>query len=345
MSAAWVLVWLGASAPTLDQRLALESYELAHGLATRAPAAAPRTSVPYPEAVAKRVESGLETTRTLVGSLQDEEAKRSLLRTKSLLQKHPELPQAPWLMAECLRLEARLLSRTPDSAQAVWKLLLDANNLGGGRASGIDEADIAEVRGELPDAVEVRVDVPRGTRLDIDGARIAGRAEARQLSSGAHHVRLTRDGRHLYAAWLEVDEKTKRILLPVPQSERCTQADFVSARNQPEADQFESVSCDRWLMARPAPGPVRTGHIQVRSCEGKTCGGWIVWKANLQPDFAGPAQVFDHGPDWPDWATYVIVGATAVAVTGVVLWQLGTFDSAEPGKQKWVYQSPAALTF
>ena len=32
MSGAWVLVWLGASAPTLDQRLAIESYELANPL-------------------------------------------------------------------------------------------------------------------------------------------------------------------------------------------------------------------------------------------------------------------------------------------------------------------------
>ncbi|MCA9642260.1 MAG: hypothetical protein H6718_00640 [Polyangiaceae bacterium] len=345
MSGAWVLVWLGASAPTLDQRLAIESYELTHGIATRAPAAAPQSSVPYPAAVAKRVESGLETIRTLVGSLQDEEAKRALKQTKSLLRKHPELPQAPWLMAECLRLEARLQSRTPDSTETVWKLLLDANNLGGGRATGFDEAGIAEVSGELPWSARVRFDVPRGTRLDIDGTRVEGDARGSILSSGAHHVRLSRDGRHLYAAWLEVDDKTRQIPLPVPETERCTQADFVSARNQPEARKFESVSCDRWLMARPAPGPTRAGQIQVRSCEGELCSGWLVWKADLRPDFAGPPQVFDHDAGWPDWATYVIVGASALAVTGVVLWQLGTFDSAEPGKQKWVYEPPAALTF
>lgn len=346
MSAAWVLVWLGASTPTADQRLALESYELAHGLSTRTPTEASGVSIPYPERAARRVEAALEHARTLSGSLQDAEASAQVARAKHTLLRHPELPQAAWQMAETLRLEARLLARDPESRQAAEAALRAATILDGGRALGVDEAALSELDAALPPEVSFRVDLPSSATLSVDGAAPRASIKSISLPPGLHHVRVTRQRRQLYSAWVELTAQSATLPLPISSGERCSHDDFAALRRAPDdSGAIGSVSCERWLMARPAPGPARNGAIQVRRCEGSKCGAWVSWNPTLGVDFAGPAQGFDHDAGWPDWATYLIVGASAVAITSVVLWQLGTFESAEPGKKKWVYEAPLALTF
>ncbi|MCA9630534.1 MAG: hypothetical protein KC766_22840 [Myxococcales bacterium] len=346
MSAAWVLVWLGASAPTPHQHLALESYELAHGLATRKPSSAARAASPYPRRVATQVEAALERARTLSGSLQDTEARAQVGHAQRMLRRHPELPQAAWQMAECLRLEAQLLARTTETKSAAEAALRAATILDGGRTLGVDEAALGGLDSQPPSPIEFRVEIPPGAELSVDGAASVTRISRLRLAPGLHHVRVTRHDRPLHAAWVELSAETPNLPLPINPSERCSEDEFAALRRAPTAGaSLKSVGCERWLMARPLPGPTVGARVQVRRCSGSRCSAWVTWSPNLQLDYAGPAQEFDHEAGWPDWATYAIVGASALAITGVVLWQLGTFDSAEPGKKKWVYQAPAALSF
>ncbi len=348
MNPVWVLVWSSAASPTSAQQATLRSYATARWLAVRPPEPGAAKVTAYPEAAARRVESALDQARLHSASLQDSAALVALARAKQTLRATPSLPQAAWLMAECLRVEAEVRAReaapTSDqpTASALWQ---QADALDGGRAVGFGES-LPMAAEPLP-VQQVSIIGSEHADLYLDGSRLPATNGPRQLSlsRGLHHLRLLQAGAERWAAWVDAGPTTQRLVVPASPADRCSAQEFQALKRAP--DQIASralIRCERWLQARPAPGPAKPGAVQLRTCEASECGAWLVWEPGMGEIFSPPAQLIEASR-WPDWASYLLAGAGLAAVSGFVLWQAGAFDDPAQGRQGWVYRAPASLSF
>ncbi len=380
MSAAtWVLIWVGATSPTLAEQRALQDYAETRMIRLVPPSELPAPARPPSEQTAARVEQALTEARVLSSSLEHTAALEELTRAKELLLSAPHLPQAPWLMAECLRVEA--LARAAASPKVAATLWQEAALLDGGRPPAVGETiELGpQAEGDDQPARRITLRYDGQDQVFING-RLAPPPHRARVGAGPLHVRIAQDGREIWSAWLPVTKGAKRLELP-SRSAPCAPAVFDSARQMPDQRAVAAgVSCPRWVLARSAPGPTARragadvsganpsargpsaggalqgavsrpagglgaeGAVQLRSCEGSWCGGWVHWRASSRRVFI-PSAVPLEARGWPSWATYVLVGVGAVAATSFTLWRAGAFDAPAAGKRGWVYQPPNAASF
>lgn len=356
-TATWVLIWVGATSPTASEQRALQDYAETRMIRLVEPAKPQPPPAPSEQAV-ERVERALSEARVLSSSLEHAAAQEELTRAKELLLETPGLPQAPWLMAECLRLKALIHARSADSAGTARALWREAALLDGGRSLAVGEV--------IEDASDDLAAPERPTRrvtLDYDGpdqvfvnGRLARRPYRVEAGDGPVHVRIASGGQERWASWLTVPQGVKRLALPNPHSP-CEEGVFDSARKHPDRRGVAAgVGCPRWVLARSAPGPAvspqagakagaePSSSVQLRSCEGSWCGGWVRWRASSRRLFVPSAEPL-VAQEWPTWATYVLIGVGIVATTSFTLWQAGAFDAPAPGRRGWVYQPPTTASF
>jgi hypothetical protein len=169
-------------------------------------------------------------------------------------------------------------------------------------------------------------------RVYIDG-RIVSRSA--KLTNGEHHARVLRRGRAVYSGWITVTASSRSLALPVPAPHACGKDDLGTPRVTGDHVQVKSgILCPRWIAARPRTG----GGIEVATCSRSFCGPFMPWSRRSGSIYEGPPQPprKDDG-GLPTWAGWLIAGASAAAVTGVVLWRTGAFDGPEPGEEKWQF--------
>src|SRR5687768_10909269 len=105
MSKAIVLLWLGTGSPAAFDA-DLDGWARARFARLEAPPADAPEGLAYDEAIVQAAEESIEQARIAAASLDVATATKRLAETDELVRKHPELPQAAWLMAERLRVEA-----------------------------------------------------------------------------------------------------------------------------------------------------------------------------------------------------------------------------------------------
>lgn len=331
MTRAIVLIFLGQSPEAVEADL--ESWARARLVELRPPEAGEARELGYDADAAAAIEGELEAARLLFATLDDGTAHERLAQAERLLREHPELPQAPWLLAEKLDLQASAAERAGNAAEAE-RLRQRAALLEGKRSAPYAPGAPAEGRAEAP----------AGSLRQIDGLGPADtlywNAKASRpplrIAAGEHHARVVRGGRVVWAGFLNVAGDAKRIVLPVPSAPPCSTDDIGGARiARGKVIPPKGALCPAWAVATPAA----SGGVLVATCRGGNCGALLPWKASHGAVYQGPPQpAAERG--LPGWATAAIVGATAVVVGGVIAWRAGVFDEEDGGRPTWRFYGP-----
>jgi len=328
MSQTAVLVWLSASSVLPTFRADLDAYAHSRLLRLEAPrenAAAFRVSAYAPDVVAQ-IESLLEEARNAAASLEQSRALAGLQRAEHLLRDHPELPQSAWLMAEILEQSAEVENTAPDGADAATALRKRAAALEGPRAMPFSDR-VAPSDPEEPVVQAVIVEgLEPGDTLEWDGVPTPGTALA---AAGDHHARVARDGRLLWAGWVELRAGELRVRLPIPETVPCSPDDvgrgyFATGRALAPVH----ARCDSYVLARARTG----GGIEAALCERELCGKVVIWEHLHERAAAATA------PQKSKWPYVLAASAGALAVTGLSLWRAGVFDRDQPTtRETWVF--------
>lgn len=321
-----VFLWISAapaSAPLPAQLDALRDYGAARGLAFVPLGSAPGRptgGAGYDDrdaALVDRLEAELEQARTALSALEEQAAGQLLTRVEAELFAHPHLPQAAFLMAECLALQERAAEAEEEPYAAELRARRAA--LEGPRAAAFGEASGASGASATGATVDI-VGLDASDELEIDGQALAGARRA-ALVPGLHHVRVLRGGRPVFAAFHELAAEQAQLALQVPELRPCSYDDLRSVNREAMAQGGSppaGVACRRWALARPEPGGVG-----VALCKGASCGPFVHWQRRAEP---GPFVPLVDRSRLPTWAGFAIAGAGAALATGLVLWQSGALE-------------------
>jgi hypothetical protein len=276
----------------------------------------------------ERIEALFDATQSALGSLDAGEASQSLAEAERLVQAHPELPQAAWLLAECHRLRAELLAARDFAAARA--LAARAMVLEGPRAAPFREGTSADIDpgSATPLSVDVRGLAPND-RLEWD-------AEARkspvQTGAGQHQLRVLRGERVVWASWVSLGAAASELALNLPPVPACSADDLGGTMDGERGPAAPSqVLCSEWAVARTTQGK-----LELALCRGARCGDWYAAPAPAAPPFAPPAQVLTRA-GFPRWASYTIASVGAAAVFGAVLLEAGVFGSTGDTRERWRY--------
>jgi hypothetical protein len=289
-------------------------------------------------ALVDQLEAELEQARTALSALEETNASARLQKVESDLLAHPHLPQASFLMAECLALQANA-ARDENAARAA---ALDARRLAleGPRASAFGEAFTT-----LPAPTNITLEVqglgPRD-ELELDGVRLTPGVERITLAPGLHHARVWRADRLVFATFSLLSPEQTAYTLDVPRVIPCS-ADDLERVPRAGADGGSGVpagiACEHWARVRESgPG------IAVSMCAHSRCGPFLDWQRRATAPFA-PITV--QGRRLPAWAGFAIAGASVLVASSVVLWQAGAFERGRPGAANWEFGglNPQGLRF
>lgn len=316
-------------------------------------------------ATVAHIEDLLERARVARDSLDDAAASALIAEACSALAARPDLPQAPWLLADVAHIAAALATDASDLRRALEHAraaqLLEgsrsASSAGGPRpGSGAGSDDELEAGGgvsgsgaQAPDAERSprRADAgtherllrgPRaGDRLYWNGAPLAPTEHEEwriALEPGLHHARVLRGRQAAWVGWVDVTESVDAIELPVPAPAPCS-ADDLRPMLSPGAD--TTVRCDRWVAARPAaplPGATSAHAIEIAWCHRSQCGPFERW-----PKAAAPPGALAATPEEADggipWWGYALIG-TAVSATAAIL-ILSVAQRERHEQPVWIY--------
>ncbi|HYQ26547.1 MAG TPA: hypothetical protein VER04_04985, partial [Polyangiaceae bacterium] len=324
-----VLVWLSATSVLPTFRADLDAFAHSRLLRLEAPRenAAPyelATSAYAPDAVAQ-IESSLEEARNAAAALEQSRAQSALERAEQVLREHPELPQSAWLMAEIFEQSAELESTAPEGTDSANAQRLRRAVLEGPRAAPFSDRVPERALNPVPTQRLSVEGLEPGDTLEWDGVA----SEPTVVTApGEHHARVARDGRLLWAGWLQVARDAQGVRLPVPETVACSTDDighghFAAGR----AIAASHARCESYVLARARPG----GGIEAAWCERDRCGKVVIWD---RARAAAPVAT-QHKTIWP-YAVAASVGA--LAITSIALWQAGVFDRADPGTHEvWVF--------
>jgi hypothetical protein len=282
------------------------------------------------------LEGELEQARTALSALEESSASVRLHQVEAELLAHPHLPQASFLMAECLALQARA-ARAGSPARAD-ELERQRAALEGRRAPAFGETFASPA---APARVTIELHgLDPGDELELDGDQQTTPVTRITLSPGLHHLRVWRAGRPIFAKFTPVTAGQTALALDVPALSPCSIEDLerASAISSGVAAP-PTVACAQWARVRQDG----TG-IAVSLCQRDRCGAFQHWQHREPAPFA-PIAVEGHR--FPAWAGFALAGGAALLASGLVLWQSGAFERGHPAAASWEYggYNPQAIHF
>jgi hypothetical protein len=335
-----------AAAPSERAALDLRDFGAARGLNfVPVSAGRPPGLAGYDPALVDALEADLEQARTALSALEEANAGARLSKVEAQLLAHPYLPQASFLMGECLALQAQA-ARATNGARAS-ELETRRLALEGPRAVAFGETTAPSPA--LPSLPKVTVEL-RGLgetdELELDGVRLAPKMARVTIAPGLHHARVWRGGRPIFAAFSKITVEQKMLPLAVPPLVPCGAEDLelaarhvdatgAGARSELPAD----VSCEHWARVREA-----NGGIAVALCERSHCAPFVLWRRQAATPFTPIAEA---RRGFPTWAGFALASAAALAASSILVWQSGAFDRGQPGAATWRYGglNPQSLRF
>ena len=311
----------------------LRDFGAARGLSFVTVSQARPLGLPANDAVlVDSLEGEMDQARTALSALEEAAASARLHKVETQLLAHPHLPQASFLMAECLALQAQAArASAPELAASLETRRLA---LEGPRAPAFGETPSAPSR-----ALGVTLDVNglgAADELELDGVRWPADTARVSVLPGLHHARVWRYGRAIFASFLQITAEQSALALDVPRLVPCSSEDLGRVSREPHAPVNDAVppgiACARWARVR------EDGEgIAVALCERSQCGAFQHWQRLAPAPFApiGPSAQERRG--FPAWAGFVLAGSAAVIASGVVLWQSGAFERGHPNAATWQY--------
>lgn len=272
-------------------------------------------------AIVDELEAELEQARTALSTLEEASASARLSRVERQLLTHPHLPQASFLMGECLALQAQAeRERSPALARALEsrRAALEGARAAAFGAPALEALATSELELTLSGlGVE--------DELELDGASLGAARRVRVLP-GLHHARVWRRGRPVFASFVEIAPDARSLALAPPRLEPCGAEDLEHAGEPVPGP----VACSRWARVR-----VEGAGVGVSLCERQRCGAFVHWQRRPAPGFT-PIPV-EHARALPSWAGFAIAGAAALAAGSLVLWQSGAFERGRPNAASWEF--------
>jgi hypothetical protein len=286
----------------------------------------------YDAAQVDALESELEQARTALAALEEVSANARLHKVEEEILAHPHLPQASFLMAECLALQSQAARGV--SPERAAELEQKRAALEGPRAAAFGEAVATGARS--PQVTLSVVGMGASDELELDGTRWPSGTEQLALAPGLHHARVWRGNRPIFAAFTTVEADQTTLSLNVPKRAACSAEDLEqvprvasnAAQSRP-APLPSDIACGQWAQVRE-----ESGGIGVALCERSRCGAFIHWQRRAPAPFAPIATA---GQRFPTWAGVVIAGGAALVASSVVLWQSGAFERGRPAAATWEY--------
>jgi hypothetical protein len=286
----------------------------------------------YDAARVDALESELEQARTALAALEEPSASARLHKVEAELLAHPHLPQASFLMAECLALQAQ--AARSQSAERAAELDQKRAAIEGARAAAFGEA--ASTGASAPQVTLEVTGVGAGDELEIDGARRPRGTSKLTLAPGLHHARVWRGNRPVFAEFATVTAGQTAFKLEVPQRSACSAEDLEQVPRSAESSNASlpaalpsDIACGQWAQVRE-----ESGGIGVALCEKSRCGAFMHWQRHAPARFAPIATASRR---FPTWAGVVIAGGAALVASSVVLWQSGAFERGRPAAATWEY--------
>jgi hypothetical protein len=319
--------------------LDLRDFGAVRGLSFVAVSAARPLGLPANDAeLVDALEGELEQARTALSALEEVNASLRLHKVETQLLAHPHLPQASFLMAECLALQAQAArAASPEHAA---ELEAGRQALEGPRAAAFGEPS------SVPTAASsISLDVQglgATDELELDGLRLSAKVTRIALTPGLHHARVWRAGRPIFAAFSQISREQTSLMLDVPALVPCGAADLEQvprALADVGAPLPKGIACEHWARVREDGAG-----IAVALCEHSQCGPFRHWQRQKAAPFAPIAIERRH---FPAWAGFALAGGAALIASGVVLWQSGAFERGRPSATTWEYGglNPQALRF
>jgi hypothetical protein len=340
-----VLVWLGTAALRTAHEPDLQAWGQSRVLTLRAPSEeGALATAGHDDELASRVETLLADARTASYSADPGAAEKALSSAELLLRGNPELPEAPWLMAETASEHAALVKKTDPALAEI--LERRAVILGGQRAPAFTEATKPVVGSEKPNDAKTALEAtpPAGTvavsgPLTSDATYVDGVPAKAPLAlePGEHHLRVVRQGRLAWAGWVTLEGEAIR--LPVPTVDACTPADLGNAHVVGDHVSFDAnVLCPEWAFARDA-GPAK---VEVMVCRDSVCGGFLPWSRAWGETFEGRPEPLQRDTSGPSALVWAAVGVGAVLAGSFALWQGGAFDHDGSPRTTFRFTGPGA---
>lgn len=305
-----------AHRPTAAETSALQDFARARRLAivpaeTDRPQGLPANDA----ALVERIEAELERARTALVTLEEGAAAGPLQQARMQLLSHPYLPQAGFLFAECLALQARAARETnPDAADLLERQRLA---LEGPRADAFGDPHAAP--GATASVALALTGLAANDELELDAGPPERAPAALKLQVGFHHARVWRDGQPIFASFFEVTTQQTRLELAVRPLVACSAEDLAVVTEAAEPPR--SIACPHWAKVRP-----ELGGVGVALCERDSCQPFVHWQPRSPVPFTPIAL---ERTSMPSWAAFALAGVTVAAATGLVLWQSGAFDRGE----------------
>ncbi len=309
--AATTIVWLGEAPEDAQATAVLTAWAHGHGVRLVPPTDDARKTLTVDLGVAATVEDWLDSARDALTARSGADVDRALAAAQSLLDAHPELPNAAWLMAEVERARAARSRRiTPTDVEAAERAESRAYALDGGRLAGAGETQAI-----MPPAATITVQMraAREEQVWIDGTPAT--TLALESRAGPHAIVVTWEGAPIWSQWIEATPGASTLALSELDAPACSSADLEPAHFA-EGDRVEAhlAQCAHWVAA--APGLTR-GTIRVATCQADQCTPLADW--HPAPLWSQPVlPEHKHRSGWPAWATWGLVGTGAAVAAGVV---------------------------
>jgi hypothetical protein len=309
--AASTIVWLGEQPADAQAAAALTAWARSHGMRLVPPTDDAHTPLTVDLGIAATVEDWLDTARDALTARSGADVDRALAAAQSLLDAHPELPNAAWLMAEVERARAARFGRiNPTDVEAAERA--------GARACALDHGRLAgagETQATMPPTATITLHgrAAREEQVWIDGSPAT--ALAVESHAGPHAIVVTWQGAPIWATWVEAPPGASTVGLSQLDAPACSSADLEAA-HLAEGERVEAnlAQCAHWVAA--APGLTR-GAIRVATCEADECNPLAEWRP--APLWSQPIQPEHRNRSgWPAWATWGLVGTGVAAASGVI---------------------------
>jgi hypothetical protein len=328
------VVWIAPAPPRVGEERAIAAWAEAKHLRLFPPADAAYPALPSDpriDGTAAAIDEHLARARDAITAGDGSAADVAVAAAEESVLRHPELPNAAWLLAEVLRTRATRLRRiAPADRAEADRLWRRAAALDGGRVTGVGEEAATE-----PAAPATLVfDRVQNAQIRLDGRPVEPGPVA--TKAGPHAIVAMRNEAPIWAGWVEAPPGTTAVPFPQRAVPPCSRSDFAAVDVRGGSVDAPGVQCGVWLVAT-VPGAAASDGVRIALCAGAACGPLRDFRH--EPDWAStPDWVARDAratpPRWPAWATWTLAAAGVAAASVIAVVAAST--SSAPSETRFV---------